>query len=171
MPREWAWPHSVHEILETARAVGVREVAIGQIYAMCFHIHPLRDPPFMINCHSTYVSNESARTTDRNQRRFFCKRTTSHERSEQGGFQRHIGKSPFHGSITKNSSLFQSCPWDNATYLAQPISASGRFPSLNQIIEGQGMFPVLDPLDPRYSIDSSAVVLSTVLLAQFQQEL
>ena len=103
-----AWPHSVHEIRETIRAVGVREVAIGQIHAMCLHIHPPRDPPFTITPHSALVSNESTRTTDRDESMFLCKRTTFYELSERDGFQRHIHPSPFHGSISKNRSLFQA---------------------------------------------------------------
>ena len=46
------------------------EKAIGQIYAMCISIRPLRDPALTIRRRFDLVSNESADTTDREHRRF-----------------------------------------------------------------------------------------------------
>jgi hypothetical protein len=60
--------YSIHDLHETLRTVGVSEKAIGQIYAMCISIRPLRDPALTIRRRFDLVSNESTHTTDREQR-------------------------------------------------------------------------------------------------------
>ena len=68
--------HCTHELRETCRTVGVREREIGRIRAMCLSIRPLRDPALTSRGRTGLVSNESADTTDGEQRR--CDQQLSH---------------------------------------------------------------------------------------------
>ena len=133
MPRELgAWPYSLHEIRETARAVGMGEMALGQIHAMRFHIRPPCNPSFLINRRCGLVSNESTRTTNWNQHRLLCQGTTFHELSERGGFQRHIPKTILLRFNHRGTGLRISGR-DNTTYLAQSVFVPRNFPSFTQI--------------------------------------
>ena len=64
-------PDCIHHLRETPRTVRVSLKAIGRIDAMCLSIGLLRDPTCIIRRSSDLVSNESAKTTDREQWRLF----------------------------------------------------------------------------------------------------
>ena len=67
-------PHCLHRLHETPRTVGVSEREIGRIYAMCLSIGPLRDPVLTTKGRPGLVSNESADTTNGEQRRLSPRR-------------------------------------------------------------------------------------------------
>ena len=89
-------PDCLHHLRETPRTVGVSMKAIGRIYAMCLSIRSLRDPARTIRGSSDLVSNESAETTDREQRRL-CYRSGRRLMSylREQGFNSHTLPSSF----------------------------------------------------------------------------
>ena len=81
-------PDCLHHLRETPRTVRVGLKTIGRIDATCLSIGLLRDPTCIIRRSSDLVSNESAKTTDREQWRLFSsKRTGLHGLSERTGYQ------------------------------------------------------------------------------------
>lgn len=62
-------PHSIHKLCKTVRAIGMSENAIGRHRTMCFSVRPPCNPTLMIKGMCGLVSNESAHTTDGEQRR------------------------------------------------------------------------------------------------------
>src|SRR4029077_19413841 len=96
--------HSLNEISETLRAVGVSEIAIGQIHTMSLYIRPLGDPMLLTKGISGRFPNKSTRTTDRNQRGLLCKRVAlCGLLSKQERFHSHIPPYPFISWITHMS--------------------------------------------------------------------
>jgi len=121
--------HSLNEIRETLRAVGVSEIAIGQIHTMSLYIRPLGDPMLLTKGISGRFPNKSTRTTDRNQRGLLCKRVAlCGLLSKQERFHSHIPPYPFISWIT---------------HMSDRIYTSSKNPILESSLCPLGISPVL----------------------------
>ena len=84
--RDLAGTHSIHNLCKTVWTVCMSENAIGRHRPMCYSVHPPCNPMLMIKGVCGLVSNESAHTTDGEQRRHSsrCRRRRMNYLSERG---------------------------------------------------------------------------------------
>ena len=127
-----AGPHSLHKLCKTVWTVGMSENAIGRHRAVCFSVRPPCNPPLMIKGMCGLVSNESAHTTDGEQRRLSSRngRRLMNYLSEHG-FTSHSSPPSImlHQARQRTATRRDDNPHDQASSFRAAVYGTGKFPS------------------------------------------